>query len=90
MNYVSGESGQMALEVTDYANPLFYEFLDKVGDSRTIKVDLNKFLQKPEFENYIVGDLGRSFNGMKIMATRIDRIKNIKSKITAYLNDPSI
>jgi hypothetical protein len=81
-SYLGGDSGEKVVTQIDYANQQFYEFLDKIGDSRPIDIDLEGFLQKPEFENYIIGDLGRCFNGLKVMNSRLERVKDIQFKIS--------
>lgn len=82
-SYLGGESGEKVVMQIEYANQQFYEMLEQIGDSRATNIDLEEFLQKPEFENYVIGDLGRCFNGMKVMNTRIDRIQAIRSEIAA-------
>jgi hypothetical protein len=89
-NYLEAESSELVLAKIDYNNEDFYNYLDQIGDSRDLKIDLSAFLQKPEFENYLIGDLGRCFNGMRVFSNRLKTIQIIKSQITTYLSDSSI
>ena len=89
-NYLGVDSGESVLAKIDSDNRDFYEFIEEIGDSRNIQVDLQAFLEKPEFENYIIGDLGRCFNGMNVFNKRLQKVGAIKTKISVYLDDPSI
>ena len=89
-NYLGVGSRENVLARIDSDNQAFYEYIERIGDSRKINIDLAAFLRKPEFENYIIGDLGRCFNGMNIFEKRLDRIKIIKTKIADYLDDTPI
>lgn len=89
-NYIGVETKQNVLAKIDSDNQAFYEFIEEIGDSRELNVDLETFLRKPEFENYIIGDLGRCFNGMNVFNKRLILLENLKTKISKFLYDSSI
>ncbi len=89
-NYLGTGSRENVLAKIDSDNKAFYEFIEEIGDNRNIKIDLPAFLRKPEFENYIIGDLGRCFNGMDVFSKRLKKVEALKTKISKYLDDTSI
>ena len=89
-NYIFKESSEYVMSSINMDNQAFYDYLHEIGDARQIKPDLASFLAKPEFENYIIGDLGRCFNGLQVFDARINQINQLRTKINNYLHDPSI
>ena len=66
-NYITSESGVYEFSSELHDNKDDYEFIANLEDNRNQEVDLKSFLQKPEFEYYLKGDLGRSFNALLIL-----------------------
>ena len=83
-------SSKKVVSINQYDNTSFYQLLEEIGDERDISIDLKSFIQKPEFESYLTGDLGRSFNSIHNIKSRLELLKNIEKSIESYLNDPSL
>jgi hypothetical protein len=86
-NYLSGSSS--ALVIAEGENKFFYEHLSKVKDQRNINPDpvIQVFMQKPEFESYLVGDLGRAFHSIARLSNRLQQIDSLQSEINLFLYD---
>ena len=83
-------SSKKVVSINQYDNTSFYQLLEEIGDERDISIDLKSFIQKPEFESYLTGDLGRSFNSIHNIKSRLELLKNIEKSIESYLYDPSL
>lgn len=70
-------------------NTDFYELLNAVKDTRVSdsQKEIEAFLQKTEFESFLIGDLGRSFNMIRQLEARTLQLKTLQSGITQYLHD---
>jgi len=88
-NYITAESGVYALSSELHDNKDYYEFIANIEDKRNQEVNLKSFLQKPEFEYYLTGDLGRSFNALASIDIRIKKLTKIKNEIEQYVSDES-
>lgn len=86
-NFITLDSGEYVLTSGSHDTSKFYEFIADIEDQRNLKVDINAFIQKPQFEHYLIGDLGRSFNALASIKLREDRLAKIKNEIREYLND---
>jgi len=86
-NYIQLSSSSSVIAINQIDNNLFYQYLSKIGDARDITIDLKSFLQKPEVENYIIGDLGRCFNANSNINSRLETLKRIEKTIKNYLDD---
>lgn len=86
-NYLSGSSS--ALVIAEGGNKFFYEHLSQVIDERNINPDpvIEAFMQKPEFESYLVGDLGRAFHSIARLRNRLDQIDSLQREINLFLHD---
>jgi len=82
----SATSGQV---ITSEGNKGFYSLLDSVPDQRKLasQKELDGFLQKTEFESYLIGDLGRSFNMTNELKLRSARIKSLQEEIKSFIHD---
>jgi hypothetical protein len=87
LNYMSSESNNLVISSESGDNSDFYTFIDSIEDKRNLTVDFKGFMEKPEFENYIIGDLGRSFNALSTIKKRKIRITEISKEVTLFLND---
>lgn len=86
-NYLSGSSS--TLVIAEGENKFFYEHLSQVKDQRNINPDpvIQSFLQKPEFESYLVGDLGRAFHSIARLSNRLQKIDSLQREINLFLLD---
>ncbi len=86
-NYLSGSSS--VLVIAEGGNKFFYEHLSQVKDKRNIIPDpvIQTFMQKPEFESYLVGDLGRAFHSIARLSNRLHQIDSLQSDINLFLKD---
>lgn len=86
-NYVTAESWAYSISSELHDNKEFYKFIANIEDKRNLVVDLNTLIQKPEFEFYLAGDLGRSFNALASLEKRLAQLTNIKNEIEYYVSD---
>jgi hypothetical protein len=86
-NFLSGKSSDLVMAVG--GNKLYYEHLGKVKDERNLDPNpvIRDFMQKPEFESYLVGDLGRAFHSIGLLENRLHQIDDLQSKIHLFLHD---
>ena len=85
MNYINEESGAYVITSELHQNKAFYQYLANIEDKRSLTVDMKIILQKPEFEFYLSGDLGRSFNALKSLEIRIAQLTKIQNEIESDL-----
>ena len=86
-NFITLDSGEYVLTSGSHNTSKFYEFIADIKDQRNLKVDIKAFMQKPQFEHYLIGDLGRSFNALANIKLREDRLAKIENEIKEYLNE---
>jgi hypothetical protein len=86
-NFIDLDSGEYVLTSGSHDNNKFYEFIADIEDQRNLKVDIKAFIQKPQFEHYLIGDLGRSFNALASIKLRKERLAKIENEIKKYLNE---
>ena len=86
-NYITLESGAYVITSELHDNKGFYEFIEDIEDKRELTVDIKSFMQKPQFEFYLIGDLGRSFNALASLKIREEQRSKIETEIRAYIND---
>ena len=85
-NYITLESGTYAITSELHDNRGFYDFIDDIEDKRNLTVDIRTFIQKPQLEFYLIGDLGRSFNALASLKLREERLTKLKNEIKEYIN----
>ena len=85
MNYINEESGAYVITSELHKNNAFYQYLANIKDKRSLAVDMKIILQKPEFEFYLSGDLGRSFNALESLEIRIAQLTKIQNEIESDL-----
>lgn len=86
-NYINYESSSYVQTQSNNTNAKFYKFLDSIEDKRIMNIDFRAFLDRPEIENYVIGDLGRSFNSLSIIDQRKSDLKQLVQDIQDYLKD---
>ena len=86
-NYINTNSGNFMFtsELHDFNE--FFDFLAKIEDKRDLPIKINSVLQKPQFEFFLAGDLGRSFNALGSLKVRKQKLNNIKNDIKNYIKD---
>jgi len=86
-NYLSGSSYDLV--IAEDGNKYFYEHLSKLKDERNINLDavIQGFIQNPEFESYLIGDLGRAFNSIARLDNRQQQIHKLQTEINLFLQD---
>ena len=82
----SATSGQV---ITSEGNKGFYSLLDSIPNQRkrASQKEIDAFLQKTEFESYLIGDLGRSFSMTNELKLRSAQIKSIQEEIKSFIHD---
>jgi hypothetical protein len=86
-NYLNEQSSDLV--IAEGGNQKFYKLLGSIPDNRAIDTegDIQKFLQKPEVESYLVGDLGRAFHTIAKLEARSRKIDSLKTAINHFLHD---
>ena len=86
-NYLNEQTSDLV--IAEGGNREFYKLLGSIPDNRTIDTegDIQKFLQKPEVESYLVGDLGRAFHTIAKLEARSRKIDSLKTAINYFLHD---
>jgi hypothetical protein len=62
----------------------FYNKIASIKDYRNLTIDYEKILRKPSMENYLIGDMGRSFGALGIITTRQEMLKQLKEELKKY------
>ena len=86
-NFITLETGAYVIMSEWHGNSGLYEFIDGIKDKRNLTVDIKTFIQKPQFEYYLIGDLGRSFNALASLEIRTKKLTKIKNEIEYYVSD---
>lgn len=86
-NFITWETGAYVIMSKWHGNSGLYQFIDDIKDKRNLTVDIKTFIQKPQFEYYLIGDLGRSFNALASLKLREEGLTKIKDEIIEYIND---
>jgi len=86
-NFLAKESEEKVL--IREGNSDFYTLLESVQDERGIdpQQEISAFLQKTEFESYVIGDLGRTFNMISHLEIRTKQLESLQGEINAFLNE---
>jgi len=62
----------------------FYNKIASIKDYRNITADYERLLRTPIMENYLIGDMGRSFNALGVIKVRQEMRKRLELKIEQY------
>ncbi|WP_296705535.1 DUF6090 family protein [Algoriphagus sp.] len=86
-DFLNSSTSQQVL--TSEGNKGFYSLLDSIPDQRKLATqkEIDAFLQKTEFESYLIGDLGRSFNMTNELELRSAQIKSLQEEIKSFIHD---
>lgn len=59
----------------------FYDKIASIKDNRNITIDYEIILRTPRMENYLIGDMGRTFNAIGKIKSRQEKLKALIQKI---------
>ena len=80
-NYMKEDTGNLVINEVDVRD--FYVKVASIKDFRNLDTDHNKILRNPKMENYLIGDMGRSYNALGKIASRQEQLKALKEKIAS-------
>ncbi|MDP3313955.1 DUF6090 family protein [Lutibacter sp.] len=78
-NYMTLQTGSLVVNEEDVSE--FYKKIASIDDFRNITADYEKILKTPSFENYLIGDMGRTYNALGKIKSRQETLIKIKLKI---------
>jgi len=78
-SYMTEQTGKFVINEEDVDR--FYKKIASIKDYRNITPDYEKTLKTPSFENYIIGDMGRTFNAIGKIKSRQKMLLELKLKI---------
>ena len=78
-SYMSHETGNLVINEGSVQE--FYNKVASIKDYRNITADYNKILRTPIMENYLIGDMGRTFNAIGKITARQVMLEHLKEKI---------
>ncbi|MCO5726037.1 DUF6090 family protein [Robiginitalea marina] len=86
-NFMGNEAGEGVLIAG--GNTGFYTLLGSIKDQRAADTqkEIREVLQKTQFESFLIGDLGRSFNMIRRIETRTLQLNALKVGIGQFLDD---
>jgi hypothetical protein len=79
-SYMTEKTGNLVINEEDVQR--FYKKIASIKDNRNLTIDYQSILQDPRFENYIIGDMGRTYNTIGKIEQRITALKRIKNQLT--------
>ncbi len=77
--YMTASTGSLVINEEDVQ--AFYEKVASIQDNRTIAYDYERILRTPMLENYIIGDMGRTYNAIGKIVSRQAMLKRVRGKI---------
>jgi hypothetical protein len=78
------ESGSNVISME--GNSDFCRYISSIEDTRFIRIDLKSFLHKPELENVIISDIGRTYHALSITDKRKESISEIKNRFIVEMD----
>ncbi|WP_411767922.1 DUF6090 family protein [Winogradskyella sp. A3E31] len=81
-SYMNEHTGDLVINEGDVQE--FYDKVASIKDYRNITVDYQSLLKKPLMENYIIGDMGRTFNALSKVKARQELLLKLKERISRY------
>lgn len=81
-SYMTEQTGLLVINERDVQD--FYKKIASIKDYRNITADYERLLKTPVMENYLIGDMGRSFGALNIITARQELLKQVKLKIEKY------
>lgn len=86
-DFLNSETSEQV--ITSEGNNHFYSLLESIPDQRKLEAqtEIDAFLQKTEFESYLIGDLGRSFNMTNELELRTAQITSLQGEIRSHIDN---
>ncbi|MFC7357691.1 DUF6090 family protein [Jejudonia soesokkakensis] len=78
-SYMTQETGNLVISEGDVQD--FYNKIATIKDFRNITPDYDGLLRTPIMENYLIGDMGRSFGALAVIKARYGMLRNLKLKL---------
>ncbi|MCW9037723.1 MAG: DUF6090 family protein [Altibacter sp.] len=77
--YMTENTGDLVINEEDIR--AFYKKVASIKDNREIDYDYDRILKTPLLENYIIGDMGRTYNAIGKIKARQERLHSLKNSI---------
>ncbi len=77
--YMTTETGNLVINEENVQE--FYNKVASIKDYRNLSEDYERILRTPSMENYLIGDMGRTFNAIGNIESRIKALNQIRQKI---------
>ncbi|TDQ32193.1 DUF6090 family protein [Zeaxanthinibacter enoshimensis] len=77
--YMTASTGDLVINEEDTQE--FYDKIASIKDNREIEYDYERILRTPLLENYIIGDLGRTYNSIGKIKSRQEMLRLLKRNI---------
>ncbi|MGB3607632.1 MAG: DUF6090 family protein [Psychroserpens sp.] len=78
-NYMNEDTGNLV--ISEVSVQEFYKKVASIKDFRGITADYESILRTPKMENYLIGDMGRTFGAINIIASRQNMLNRLLEKI---------
>ena len=78
-SYFTKETGDLVIAEEDVQ--AFYEKIASIKDYRNLNPDYNQILRTPKLENYLIGDMGRTYGALGAINARLEMLKMLQEKI---------
>lgn len=82
-SYMTAETGNLVINEEDVRE--FYDKVASIRDYRNINVDYEVILRTPSMENYLIGDMGRTFNALGKIKSRQAMLRQLVTSIKQYM-----
>ncbi|MDO1501256.1 DUF6090 family protein [Winogradskyella maritima] len=77
--YMNENTGELVINQSDVTG--FYKKIASIPDKRNIDYNYQDLLNYPRMENYIIGDMGRTYNALGKIEIRQKKLKQLKQDI---------
>ncbi|GAA4324700.1 hypothetical protein GCM10023115_41620 [Pontixanthobacter gangjinensis] len=77
--YMTENTGDLVINEENVQE--FYDKVASIKDNRAINYDYERILRTPSFENYIIGDMGRTYNALGKIKVRQELLNRLKNRI---------
>lgn len=81
-SYMTEQTGMLVVNEGDVQD--FYKKIASIKDYRNITPDYEGLLSTPIMENYLIGDMGRSFGALVIIKERQEMLTQLQFRIKQY------
>jgi hypothetical protein len=79
--YMTEATGDLVIHEEDLQ--AFYNKVASIKDHRNITADYERILRTPVMENYLIGDMGRTYNAIGKIESRQTILQRLKERIVA-------